>query len=137
MAERDEVNATMLVSDNARLLKPILLGPDCLDLNAPLRPVGATGDPRPVSAGAVYQLDPSEAGFAEFFTARVLPVPTGSGAAPRRASGHSLLRATFLLAPLRVETVLTWLAPFPDDAAYDEHLSVACGIARVAGRRTC
>ncbi|GAB3838018.1 NIPSNAP family protein [Kribbella italica] len=103
-------NATMQDSDNALLLRPVVLGEDWPALGTPRGSAESTA----VVAGAVYHRPSVDDGFVEFFTSEVAPL------LPPLAAVLETLPAenNFPALPLREETVLVWLARFDDDAAW-------------------
>jgi quinol monooxygenase YgiN len=120
-ARGGEANATMLDSDNALLLKPVSVGPAFPAFDAPRPPIGATGIPASVIAGAIYHRGGAEDGFGEFFSDEVAPVLTSTGATLAATFETLAAENNFPALPLRDETVFVWLAAFHDDAAYAEH----------------
>jgi hypothetical protein len=111
-------NATMQDSDNALLLRPVVLGPDWPTVGTPRAGVDSTA----VVAGAVYHRPSVDDGFVEFFTSQVAPL------LPPLAAVLETLPAenNFPALPLRDETVLVWFARFDDDATWEgEHRRLA------------
>ena len=120
-ARGQEANVTMKDSDDALLLRPLQLGAAYPALDAPRPPIGATGIPDSVIAGAVYHRGSADDGFAAFFSTQIVPVLTGTGAVVAATFETLAAENNFPALPLRDESVLAWFATFPDDAAYDEH----------------
>lgn len=120
-AHSSAANATMKDSDNALLLKPIELGPAYPALDAPRPPIGTTEIPKAVIAGSVYHRGAADDGFPKFFSEQVAPLLRDAGAVFAATFETLAAENNFSALPLRDETVLTWFATFPDQAAYDEH----------------
>jgi quinol monooxygenase YgiN len=120
-------NATMIDSDNALLLRPLLLDDRYPERDAPRPPIGSTTPATSVVAGAVYHRGSEDDGFAEFFTDHIAPVLTETGAEPVAVFESLVAVNNFPALPLRDEVVLAWLARFADDAEYDEHRRALAG----------
>jgi hypothetical protein len=105
-------NATMRDSDNALLLRPVVLGTGWPAVDTTRGSIESTA----VIAGAVYHRPSVDDGFVEFFTSEVAPL------LPPLAAVLETLPAenNFPALPLRDETVLVWFARFGDDSAYGE-----------------
>lgn len=95
-------NATMRDSDNALLLRPVVLGPGWPALDATRDGSG----PGSMVVGAVHHRPSVDDGFVEFFTSEIVPL------LPPLAAVLETLPAenNFPALPLRDETVLVWLA---------------------------
>ncbi|NEA35065.1 NIPSNAP family containing protein [Streptomyces sp. SID13031] len=116
-----EANVTMKDSDNALLLKPIALRTGYPVRDAGRPPIGSTGIPSSVVAGAVYHRGSAGDGFGEFFADQIEPVLAGTGTGVVASFETLVAENNFPPLPLRDEIVLAWFAVFPSDAAYAEH----------------
>lgn len=110
-------NPTMLDSDNALLVRPVVTRPGYPSLDSP-RP-GVV--PPTVVAGAVYHRSDENDGLPELFAELVEPVLRDTGASPVVVYETIVAENNFPALPLRDEIVLAWLAVLDDDAAYDAH----------------
>ncbi|ADB30020.1 NIPSNAP family containing protein [Kribbella flavida DSM 17836] len=120
-ARSAEANATMKDSDDALLLRPVLLGAGFPALDTPRPPIGATEVPASVVVGTVYHRNSADDGFVQFFTDQVAPVLIASGIALSAVFETLPAENNFPALPLRDETVLVWFATFADDPAYEQH----------------
>jgi hypothetical protein len=120
-ARGGEANVTMKDSDNALLLKPIVLGDGYPERDAGRPPVGATEIPSSVVAGAIYHRGSPDDGFGEYFADQIAPVLTATGATLAATFETLVAENNFPPLPLRDEIVLAWFAVFPSDSAYAEH----------------
>jgi quinol monooxygenase YgiN len=123
-AHRDTANATMIDSDNVRLLRPANPASG-LEFAAAARPsVGATSIPPGLTVATIYTIAPhARAGFAGFFDRVVAPEMIASGARPCAAFETEPSGNTFPRLPVRErEHTFVWFAQFADVAAYDRHV---------------
>jgi quinol monooxygenase YgiN len=114
-------NATMVDSDDALLLRPVRVTAGYPDPGTPRPPVGATGVPGSVVAGAVYHRRSLQDGLLALFDTEIAPALRDSGAAPVAWFESVVTENNFPALPLRDEIVLAWFAVLPDDTEYDAH----------------
>ncbi len=119
-ANRDSANATMVSSDNVRLLRPVPRGSG-LDLRGSRAPEGAPGSPSGLTVVTIYTLRPQEAaGFPGFFETDVAPRLVSAGSRPSAMFETEPAANTFPRLPVREgERAFVWLASYPDRAAHD------------------
>lgn len=121
---RDAANATMIASDNVRLLRPVNVasGFEPASVNRPS--VGATSVPSGLTVVTIYTIVPhASAGFVDFFDRMVAPEMIASGAPPRAALETEPNENTFPRLPVREgEHAFVWFAEFDDVRAYERHL---------------
>ena len=124
-AHRDAANATMIDSDNVRLLRPANPASG-LELASADRPgVDATSIPSGLIVVTIYTIAPhARAGFADFFDRVVAPEMIASSARPCAAFETEPSGNTFPRLPVREgEHAFVWFAQFADVAAYDRHVA--------------
>ena len=121
LRHREAANATMVSSDNVRLLRPARPGSGFL-----LGERSATGAPAESAASAglvvatIYTLAPAAAGFVEFFERDVVPRLAASGARPFAMFETEPSANTFPRLPVREgEHAFVWFARFADVAAHE------------------
>ncbi|MEV6283004.1 NIPSNAP family protein [Kribbella sp. NPDC051770] len=113
-------NATMKDSDDALLLRPVMLGEDWPTLDTPRLPLDTPPvvEPASVVAGAVYHRRSLDDGFLDYFRSEVVPhLPPLAGVFETLPAANN-----FPALPLRDETVLVWFARFADDTAYRKYV---------------
>ena len=113
-AHRDAANATMISSDNVRLLRPARPQSGFM---LPDRPgPGATSIPPGLLVATIYTLAPGVAeGFTAFFESTVAPRLKATGAAPFAVFQTEPSQNTFPRLPVREgEHAFVWFARFPD-----------------------
>jgi hypothetical protein len=120
-AHREAANATMIDSDNVRLLRPV--SPGSGFVLGDRAPAGATAIPPGLVVATVYTLAPSLAdGFPGFFERTVAPRLAASGARPVAVFETEPSPNTFPRLPVREgERVFVWFARFADVAEYERH----------------
>jgi hypothetical protein len=131
-AHRDAANATMISSDNVRLLRPAR--PQS-GFTLPDRPEpGATRIPPGLVVATIYTLAPGGAeGFTAFFECTVAPRLKATGAEPFAVFQTEPSQNTFPRLPVREgEHAFVWFARFPDVAAHDRHVAALAGDRRWA-----
>jgi quinol monooxygenase YgiN len=120
-SHREAANATMVDSDNVLLLKPVRAETAFPVVDAPRRPIGATGNGDGLVVGSIVYLRPSTPGqFAEFFEHELRPQLQKSGASiiAELVTDHSA--NNFPQLPVReTENVFVWFMVFKDAAALD------------------
>lgn len=121
---RDAANATMISSDNVRLLRPARPGSGFVLDDAKRPPSNATAIPPFLFVATIYSLAPPAAGgFPEFFERSMTPELVTSGAHPIAMLETEPSVNTFSRLPVREgEHAFVWFARFADAAAYDRHL---------------
>lgn len=121
-AHRVAANATMISSDNVRLLRPARRGSGVVlgDRAGP----GATTVPTDLVVVTTYTLAPqAAAGFASFFDQAVSPVLRATGSRPLAVLETEPARNNFPRLPVREgELAFVWLARFDGVAAYERHV---------------
>jgi hypothetical protein len=129
---RDAANATMVNSDNVRLLHPAA-GTTGFALGE-REPSGQTsGASRPgIIVATIYTLAPNGASdFAALFSRTAAPVLSATGAAPIAMFETEASPNNFPRLPVREgERCFVWFALFADSAAYDRHLNALASNAR-------
>lgn len=122
-AHRDAANATMVDSDDVRLLRPV--SPGSGFVLGGRAPAGATAIPSGLVVATVYTLAPSDAGgFAAFFEHTVAPRLVASGARPFAVFETEPSANDFPRLPVREgEHAFVWFARFADVAAYERHVA--------------
>lgn len=120
-AHRDAANATMIDSDNVRLLRPV--SPGSGFVLGGRAPAGATAIPPGLVVATVYTLAPPlAAGFGDFFERTVAPRLVASGARPVAVFETEPSPNTFPRLPVREgEHAFVWFARFADVAEYERH----------------
>jgi hypothetical protein len=119
---RAAANATMISSDNVRLLHPVPRGQGFAA--GPRAAPGTTAVPPGLIVATIYTLIPSVAdGFLAVFDRTVMPVLKSHGAEPIAVFETERSANNFQRLPVREgERSLVWFARFDDVAAYDRYL---------------
>ncbi|MFC0624502.1 NIPSNAP family protein [Kribbella deserti] len=129
-AHREAANATMLDSDNALLLKPLLVRegyPEPGSIRPPIGAAdvppsfGAADVPPSIVAGAVYHRSSLSDGFTDFFRNDIEPALSEAGARPVAVFETYPAENNFPALPLRDDPVLVWLTTFAGPASYDAY----------------
>lgn len=114
-------NATMLDSDDALLLRPVLIRQGYPEPGG-YRPAAASIDvPDTVVIGSVYHRGSLDDGLADVFADLVEPVLRDTGVRPVVSYESLVAENNFPALPLRDELVFAWFAVLDDDSAYDAH----------------
>jgi quinol monooxygenase YgiN len=122
-AHRDTANATMIDSDNVLLLRPTHGRPANLAVANELD-MGSFNRDALVVANIHYVDSSAIEDFAQFFEKTMNPVLTMTGAHVIAAFETEAATNTFTKLPVREgETVLIWLAAFPDARHFEGHLA--------------
>ena len=124
-AHRGVANATMIDSDNVRLLHPAT-PTSGFSLGNRERPRNGSNEARSeLIMATIYYFDaPVDAAFVEFFEKTVKPAVIGSGAAVLAYFVTEHSENTFPALPVREgENVFVWFARFNDPAAYERHIA--------------
>jgi quinol monooxygenase YgiN len=123
-AHKDQANATMIDSDNVRLLRPVMPHSGFPAPAAARPPVGhSTPPPSRVLATLYYRDHPFDDAFVDFFDRQVRPVLVEAGAAPLACLQTEHAENTFPALPVRTgENVFAWFAQFPSLAHLGNHL---------------
>ena len=131
-AHKEAANATMISSDNVRLLRPARQQSG-FALAARPGP-GATRVPPGLVVATIYTLAPAAAeGFPAFFDGTVAPRLKSAGAEPFAVFQTEPSPNTFPRLPVREgERAFVWFARFADVAAYDRYVAVLTGSRRWA-----
>ena len=121
---RDEVNATMVNSDNVLLLRPAVQRQDfSLTRDRPPRDTQEV-PPGLVEATILSFKTPLDANFLDFFESTLAPVLTRCGASLLSSFVTEESANTYPALPVREgEQVFVWFSRFRDQAAYDEHVT--------------
>lgn len=121
---RDAANATMISSDDVRLLRPARPGSG-LVMAEERPPVGAVAIPPVLVVATVATLTGLAApGFGAWFDREMTPLLAATGAPPIAAYETEPSVNDFPRLPVREgEHAFVWLARFDDVAAHDRHLS--------------
>ena len=122
-AHRDSANATMIDSDNVRLLRPVSATSGFEHSGAERADRGAASTPSGLTVVTIYTLAPhAVAGFADFFDRIVAPEMIASGAAPCATFETEPSENTFPRLPVREgEHCFVWFAQFDDIGEYAWH----------------
>ena len=125
ISHRDAANATMLDSDNVRLLRPVNTASGLETRRANRPKVDATSIPPGLTVVTIYTILPhASAGFVDFFDRIVSPEMIASGAPPCAALETEPNENTFPRLPVREgEHAFVWFAQFDDVRAYERHLA--------------
>ncbi len=131
-AHKEAANATMISSDNVRLLRPAR-PQNGFTLAARPGP-GATSIPPGLVVATIYTLAPAAAGgFPSFFEGTVAPRLKATGAEPVAVFQTDPSPNTFPRLPVREgEQAFVWFARFADVAAYDRYVAALAGDRRWA-----
>jgi hypothetical protein len=123
-AHRNAANATMIDSDNVRLLRPARAGSG-FAFAGERASVGATAIPGGLLVATIYTLRESAAAtFAEEFVRTAVPRLVASGARPCAIFETESSANTFPRLPVREgERAFVWFAAFDDVAAYNRHVT--------------
>jgi len=126
-AHRDSANATMISSDNVRLLRPVDAESGFV-LAARPGP-GATTIPPGLVVATIYTLSPAAAeAFPAFFEGTLAPRLKSAGGAPFAVFQTEPSPNTFPRLPVREgEHAFVWFARFSDVAAYDRYVAALVG----------
>jgi hypothetical protein len=121
-ANCDAANATMIDSDNVRLLRPAG-NTSGFFLEGDRPGLGATAIPAGLVVATIYTLSASAAeGFADFFERMMAPRLTAYGARPFAVFETEPSENTFPRLPVRTgEHAFVWFASFADVAVYERH----------------
>ena len=132
-AYRDAANATMVSSDDVRLLRPARPGSGIPLVERP--GPGASTAPASLVAVTVYTLRAGSAsGFARFFAREVEPLLVASGARPVAIFETEPSTNTFPRLPVREgEHAFVWLARFDDVAAHERFVAALAADPRWTG----
>ena len=119
---RQAANATMISSENVRLLHPAGAGSGFL-LGDRAAPDATTPQPGLVVA-TIYTLNqPAARGFREFFDQAIAPLLSANGARPFAVFETEQSTNTFPRLPVREgEQAFVWFARFDSVAGYDQHV---------------
>ncbi|KAA2262990.1 NIPSNAP family protein [Solihabitans fulvus] len=122
-ANRTAANATMVDSDNVRLLRPVGEHSRFAAPTAPRPPVGATELPASRVTATVYHLEnPADAEFVRFFEEQALPALTAAGAAPIAWFETEPAENNFPVLPVVTgEHLFVWFARFHDERSLLDH----------------
>ena len=121
---KHSANATMISSDDVRLLRPVR--PDSGFVLDEARPApGSTDVPAGLIVATIYTLSPEvAAGFPALFDQRIAPRMAASGAVPFAIFETDASANTFPRLPVREgERAFVWFARFADLASYDRHVA--------------
>jgi quinol monooxygenase YgiN len=136
-AHRDAANATMIDSDNVRLLHPRspAAGFEPAGIARPER--NATRLPSGLTVVTIYTLAPhATASFADFFDRIIAPDMAASGARPCATFETEESANTFPRLPVREdEHAFVWFAQFDDVTAYDRHIATLAASHEWNGRK--
>ena len=129
ITHRDAANATMIDSDNVRLLRPVNITSGFEPRGANRPNVDATSTPPGLTVITIYTIVPqARAGFADFFDRMIAPEMSASGAPPRATLETAPYDNTFPRLPVREhEHAFVWFAQFDDVRAYEGHLAMLRG----------
>lgn len=120
-AHREAANATMLDSDNVLLLRP---ENSRSTASAHIPGDSALQRKSLLAANIYYVANPAIEAFAEFFDQKMRPLLAATGAQIIATFQTENAPNTFPRLPVREgETVLVWLAAFPDMRHYEQHLA--------------
>lgn len=128
-AHRDAANATMIDSDDVRLLRPARPGSGFALDDADRPPPGATAVPPGLFVATIYTLAaPAADGFADVFQRAVVPELVASGAPPLALFETEPAANGFPRLPVREgEHAFVWFARFADPAAHGRHVTALEG----------
>jgi len=128
IAHRDAANATMIDSDNVRLLSPATPTSGFEHGKVGRADIRATRIPTGLTVVTIYTIAPhASAGFADFFERTIAPELIASGAQPRAMLETKPAENTFPRLPVREgEHAFVWFAQFDDVGAYDRHCAKLC-----------
>ena len=134
-AHRDAANATMIDSDNVRLLRPAWPGADLAFDVAPRPAREATALPPGIVVATVCSLRaPAAMGFVDTFRGAILPALAAAGASLLAALETEPAPNTFPRLPVREgEHGFVWFDAFVDEAAHNRHLSTLAASAAWRG----
>jgi hypothetical protein len=120
---RDAANATMISSDDVRLLGPVWPGAEIVVGDRP--PAGVSRTTPGLAVVTVYTLAASGAGgFAEHFERLAVPLLTAHGGAPIAMLETEQSINSFPRLPVREEEhAFVWMARFDDVATHDRHVT--------------
>lgn len=116
-------NVTMVDSDNALLIHPVLTKPGYPEPGGYRPALGTTDVPDSVVIGSVYHRASLDDGLPEVFDELVEPVLRDTGVRPVVRYESLVAENNFPALPLRDELVFAWFAVLDDDSAYDVHRS--------------
>ncbi|MEP6620655.1 MAG: NIPSNAP family protein [bacterium] len=124
LANRTAANATIVDSDDVRLLRPVVPGTG-LPLGTPRPAHGLATPPSGLVVATIYTLKASVAAdFPALFQQRVTPHMTATGARPLGMFETDASANTFPRLPVREgEHSFVWFARFDDIAAYERHVA--------------
>jgi hypothetical protein len=125
-AHRDEANATMIDSNNVRLLRPVNIESSGLARDNASRPnVDATAIPPGLTVVTIYTIVPhASAGFAGFFDRMIAPEMIATGATPCGMFETEPSENTYPRLPVRDgEHAFVWFAQFDSVGAYNTHVA--------------
>jgi hypothetical protein len=128
-AHRDAANATMIDSDDVRLLRPARPGSGVV-LDGAERPGrSATTIPATLFTATIYTLTaPAAEGFTDVFERSVVPELIASGARPIAMLETEPRANNYPRLPVREgEHALVWFARFADVSAHDHHMQALEG----------
>jgi hypothetical protein len=114
-AHRDAANDTMIDSDDALLLNPVLLGEGYPRYGTP-RPAGPTESV--VGITVFYRDRPVDAAMRDLVLDQVRPELTAAGGEPLAVLVTDPAENNFPALPLRDENVVVWVNRFDDDDAH-------------------
>jgi len=115
-AHRDRANETMIDSDDALLLDPILLGAGYPRHGTPREAVGVPDSV--VGITVFYRNRPVDASLHEQVFEQVMPELAAAGGDPIAVFVTDPSENNFPALPLREENVVVWINRFDDDDAY-------------------
>jgi NIPSNAP len=132
-AHREAANATMVSSDDVRLLRPVRPGSDFAPGDRAEPDAAAT--PPGLVVATVYTLDASTAAdFPAFFDRELAPRLAAAGVTPLALLETEPSVNTFPRLPVREgEHAFAWFARFDDPAAHDRHAAALAGGRRWTG----
>lgn len=124
-AHRDEANATMIDSDNVRLLRPTHPASGFERAQVDRADLHATSIPSGLTLVTIYTIaSHARAGFADFFNRTITPEMIAAGAPPLATFETEPSENTFPRLPVREsEHAFVWFARFDDVSAYEHHLA--------------
>jgi hypothetical protein len=118
---REQANATMIDSDDVRLLRPARPGSGFVSERERPSP-GSTEIPGGLVVATIYHLDPADTDFAAFFDSALAPALRAAGADVVAVFVSETAPNNFPRLPVREgEHVLVYFATFPHELAYERH----------------
>ena len=124
-AHRNAANATMISSDDVRLLRPARPGSGFLLRGAHRPDLNATAIVPLLFVATIYSVTVPSGRFAEFFDRSMTPELVSSGARPIAVLETEPSVNNFPRLPVREgEHAFVWFARFSDVTAYDRHVSM-------------